>query len=68
MTQWQWLVSAAVVAAALVIHVAFPRYEFHLADGLVLRVDRWHGTVEATAVVGEDLNATSWGKWIEAKP
>lgn len=46
MTRRDWYVGVAVVALALLVHAAFPRYEWQgLADhpGFVIRIDRWRG-------------------------
>jgi hypothetical protein len=43
-----WYLGVAVVAAAIVIHSLFPRYDIRALDGAVGRVDRWSGHVEIT--------------------
>jgi hypothetical protein len=70
MNRWQWWVGVVVVSASLFLHALFPRFEIRPVDGfsIVMRIDRWRGTVEVSSVLPDELNSTDWGKRIEARP
>ena len=43
MTRRDWWLGVAVLAIAIVLHAAFPRYEWRTLDSYVVRLDRWTG-------------------------
>lgn len=57
-TKWTVL-SAVVLAAALMFHAAFPRYQVEVHPGGLFRIDRWTGSVEAAQRVGQVSWATA---------
>lgn len=62
----QWWLGVAVIAASIAFHAAFPRYQvMALEAGIVVRVDRWSGTVESTPMADP---SGGWAQWLEKIP
>lgn len=55
LNQWSAVV---LLAAALLFHAAFPRYEIVIRENAVFRVDRWTGRLEAAGSIG----AAPWAR------
>lgn len=49
MTRRDWWMGVGALVLALLLHAAFPRYDWRAvgADNLPWRVDRWTGTIQA---------------------
>ena len=45
MTRRDWWIGIAVLVLAILVHAAFPRYEWRQGPGVrMIRIDRWTGT------------------------
>src|SRR5687768_11509726 len=65
MRPFHWWTGVLLVVGALIFHEVFPRYLIEVREsGVVMRVDRWTGTVEGATF--DEIGLTTWGKWINA--
>lgn len=59
-----WWIAAGIIAAGLIFHAAFPRYEWRSASSpnRLIRIDRWTGRAELGYVI------PARGEWTPIKP
>ena len=59
MTRSDWWIGIGIVTAALILHAAFPRYEWRGDRIPVVRIDRWTGE----AIVGRYIDSARGRVW-----
>ncbi len=63
-TRRDWWLGVALVVGAILVHAAWPRYDWrHIAGGVFVRIDRWTGV----AVIGRTGGGVD-GRWTSTPP
>jgi hypothetical protein len=58
-TPRKWWLGVAIIAIAILLHAAIPRYQWQHTSGVVwTRTDRWTGSIEVYRMTGEGIRPT----------